>query len=49
MKTWGHWQSDVLVGFALGTAVGYYAHTRRTSFSLSVMPEGVVLGLRTKW
>jgi membrane-associated phospholipid phosphatase len=49
MKTWGHWQTDVLAGFALGTAVGYYAHLRNTSFSLSVMPHAVAVGLSTRW
>jgi membrane-associated phospholipid phosphatase len=49
MKVWGHWQSDVLFGFVLGSAVGYYAHTRGASFSLSVMPHAVQVGLRTRW
>ncbi len=49
MKVWGHWQTDVLAGFLLGTAVGYYAHTRTSSFTLSVMPHSVVMGLRRRF
>lgn len=47
MNVWGHWQTDVLAGFALGTAVGYYAHTLKVPFTLSVMPHSIAVGLRT--
>ncbi len=33
MKQQAHWQTDVLAGFALGTATGYYAHHRDSPFS----------------
>jgi undecaprenyl-diphosphatase len=50
MKIRGHWQSDVIAGFALGTAAGYYAHTRSgTPLVLSVMPRGIYVGLRKSW
>lgn len=49
MKTWGHWQTDVLAGFALGTAAGWYAHGRDTPWLLSAMPHGVFIGLKTEW
>jgi hypothetical protein len=50
MKVWGHWQSDVIAGFALGTAAGYYAHARSgTPLVLSVMPRGIYVGLRKSW
>lgn len=49
MNTWGHWQTDVLGGFLLGTAVGYYAHKRHLPFTLSVMPHSIQVGLRTKF
>jgi hypothetical protein len=49
LKTRGHWPSDVLAGFILGTAAGYYAHQRHSSFTLSVMPHGVQVGYRTRW
>src|SRR4029079_15619273 len=34
VKVGGHWQSDVLAGFALGTAAGYLAHDRNPPFTL---------------
>jgi undecaprenyl-diphosphatase len=49
MKTHGHWQTDVLAGFALGTAAGYYSHGRKTSFTLNLMPHGVQVGIRGRW
>lgn len=47
VKTHGHWQSDVLAAWALGTGFGIYAHGRQTPFFLSYMPHGIIVGLRT--
>jgi undecaprenyl-diphosphatase len=49
MKVQGHWQTDVLAGFALGTASGYYAHNRTSPFLLSYMPHGIFVGWRKSW
>ncbi len=50
MKVRGHWQSDVIAGFALGSAVGYYVHQRTgTPFVLGAMPHGIYVGLKKSW
>lgn len=49
VKVHGHWQSDVLVGMALGTALGYYAHARHTPLSLELLPDGFAVGLKTRF
>jgi undecaprenyl-diphosphatase len=47
VKVQGHWQSDVLAGFALGTITGYYMQRRtRTPLVLSIMPHSIYIGLR---
>ena len=50
MKVRAHWQSDVIAGFALGAAAGYFAHARSgTPLVLSVMPHGIYVGLKKTW
>ena len=49
MKVQAHWQTDVLTGFALGTASGYYAHTLQSPFLVSVLPHGFMVGLHKNW
>jgi PAP2 superfamily len=46
MKTRGHWQTDVLAGFALGTAAGYFLHRPGMPVILSVLPHGFEIGIR---
>ncbi|MGA9031353.1 MAG: hypothetical protein WB402_02385 [Sulfuricaulis sp.] len=49
VKARGHWQSDVIVGFGVGTMAGYYAHNRKQSFFLELLSHGVAIGLRKRW
>ena len=49
VKEWGHWQTDVLASWALGAGMGYWAHTRETPLILSIMPHGIMVGLKTSF
>ncbi len=49
MKAQAHWQTDVLAGMALGGALGYYAHSRDSSFILQVLPGGVMVGFKKRF
>ncbi|MEO7057464.1 MAG: phosphatase PAP2 family protein [Caldimonas sp.] len=44
VKVRAHWQSDVLASFAIGTAIGVYAHSRSSSLTVGVLPRGVTVG-----
>ena len=49
MKVEGHWQTDVLAGFALGTAAGYLAHNQDHPVILQALPGGFAVGLKTRF
>ena len=49
MKTWGHWQSDVLAGYLLGTASGYFLHRGGSPLIWSVSPRAVQIGLKMQF
>ena len=49
VKVHGHWQSDVIAGFALGTTVGYFMERRQTPLVLGVLPHGFYIGLKKRW
>lgn len=44
VKTRGHWQSDVLAGWAIGTAVGIWAARRQSPLILGWLPHGFEIG-----
>jgi len=44
MKSQGHWQSDVLAGWVLGSAFGYWASKRKVPLLVEVLPHGVSVG-----
>jgi undecaprenyl-diphosphatase len=46
MKVQAHWQTDVIAGFALGTASGWLIHRNPSSpFILRVMPHEIYVGI----
>lgn len=49
VKTREHWQSDVLAGWALGTVLGWYAHSRKVPIMLSILPRGFAVGLHARF
>jgi PAP2 superfamily len=49
MKAQAHWQSDVLAGFALGSAVGYWSTTRKVPLSVEILPRGITIGLSKRF
>ena len=49
VKVRAHWQTDVLASFALGTAAGYYAHSRSSSISVGLLPGGLTIGWKARF
>ncbi len=49
MKAHAHWQSDVLAGWALGSAVGYWSTTRQMPLSVEILPRGVTIGVSKRF
>jgi membrane-associated phospholipid phosphatase len=44
LKSQQHWQSDVIVGWALGSAIGYWSARRETPLTVQVLPRGLSVG-----
>ena len=49
LKSQAHWQSDIIAGWVLGSAVGYWTTTRQQPLSVSVMPRGLTVGFYKKF
>jgi undecaprenyl-diphosphatase len=49
VKSQAHWQTDVLAGWALGAAIGYYSYKRDSPWTLGLAPHGLQVGFRTSW
>jgi membrane-associated phospholipid phosphatase len=49
LRVGGHWQTDVLAGFALGSAAGYIAHQRDSPFILEKLPHGFMVGVKASF
>jgi membrane-associated phospholipid phosphatase len=49
MKSQDHWQTDVIAGWALGTAVGYWASHRQVPLSVQVLPHGLTVGMAKRF
>ena len=46
VKNQAHWQTDVLVGWAVGGLSGWYAHSRDVPILIEVLPHGFQVGLQ---
>lgn len=49
VKVRGHWQSDVLASFIIGSGIGYYAHERNSAISVGILPHGLTVGWKTSF
>jgi len=49
LKSRAHWQTDVIAGGVLGTAIGYWATTRGTPISVQILPDGLSVGFSKRF
>jgi membrane-associated phospholipid phosphatase len=49
VKSQAHWQTDVLAGWALGTAVGYVSTRWNTPMFVQILPRGLVVGFSKRF
>ncbi|PPK47675.1 undecaprenyl-diphosphatase [Trinickia symbiotica] len=49
VKSQAHWQTDVLAGWALGSAVGYWATRWKTPLFVQILPHGFTVGFSKRF
>jgi membrane-associated phospholipid phosphatase len=49
VKSQAHWQTDVLAGWALGTAVGYLSTRWQTPLFVQILPRGFTVGFSKRF
>jgi undecaprenyl-diphosphatase len=49
LKSQAHWQTDVIAGWALGSAVGYWASRRAVPLSVEILPGGLTVGFQKRF
>jgi undecaprenyl-diphosphatase len=49
VKVHGHWQSDVLIGGAIGVGFGIYANRRDSPISVGLLPRGLTIGISKRF
>jgi membrane-associated phospholipid phosphatase len=49
LKSQEHWRSDVIAGWVLGSAVGYWTTTRQIPISVQILPRGLSVGFSKRF
>jgi hypothetical protein len=49
LKSQEHWQTDVIAGWLLGSAAGYWATTRSVPLSVQILPHGMSVGFHKRF
>jgi undecaprenyl-diphosphatase len=49
LKSQEHWQTDVIAGWAIGSAIGYWTTTWKTPISVQILPGGLSVGFSRRF
>jgi len=49
VKSQAHWQTDVIAGWALGSAIGYWSARRDVPLSVELLPHGITVGFSKRF